>query len=52
MGIAGGRRPAFTGLLVDQDRLWADPHATRLIFLPTKHRMLAVLHQCILLTRI
>ena len=34
MGTAAGRRPALTGLWVDQARLWAEPHATRLIFLP------------------
>ena len=34
MGIAVGSRPALTGLWVDQARLWAEPHATRLIFLP------------------
>ena len=36
MGTAAGRRPALTGLWVDQARLWAEPHATRLIFLPAR----------------
>ena len=34
IGITVGRRPAFTGLFVDHARLWAEPQATRLIFLP------------------
>ena len=34
MGMAVGSLPALTGLLVDQARLWAEPQATRLIFLP------------------
>jgi hypothetical protein len=34
MGIEFGILPALTGLLVDQAKLCADPHATLLIFLP------------------
>lgn len=36
MGMSVGSRPAFTGLLVDQARLCAEPQATRLIFLPER----------------
>lgn len=36
IGTADGSLPALTGLLVDHAKLWADPQATLLIFLPMK----------------
>ena len=49
MGMAVGSLPALTGLLVDQARLWAEPQATRLIFLPVKieyHTMKKLRRDC------
>ena len=34
IGTTVGNLPADTGLCVDHAKLWAEPHATRLIFLP------------------
>lgn len=34
IGIESGSFPEFTALDVDQAKVCADPHATRLIFLP------------------
>ena len=36
MGTAAGSFPADTGCAVDQARVWADPQATLLIFLPCR----------------
>ena len=33
-----GSLPALTGLLVDQATVWADPHATLVIFLSAKDK--------------